>query len=96
MILLLYYVFINLFLFAKMGVDKYKAVHHKWRIPEASLYVTAFLGGALGGFLGMFVFRHKIRKPKFYFMFTLALLIHLFLIHNYISLFASVSLFVNH
>ncbi|MCD8157578.1 MAG: DUF1294 domain-containing protein [Clostridiales bacterium] len=96
MILLLYYVFINLFLFAKMGVDKYKAVHHKWRIPEASLYVTAFLGGALGGFLGMFVFRHKIRKPKFYLMFTLALLIHLFLIHNYISLFASVSLFVNH
>lgn len=27
-------VFINIFTFAAYALDKYKAVHHAWRIPE--------------------------------------------------------------
>lgn len=73
-----------------MGIDKYKAIHRKWRIPETSLFVLAFLGGPVGGFIGMFIFRHKIRKPKFYFLFTLAFLLHLCLLLNYTRLLGTV------
>lgn len=51
--------------FILYGVDKYKAKHGKWRIPEKELLLAAFLGGALGALLGMLVFRHKIRKRRF-------------------------------
>ena len=47
------------------GVDKYKAVHNKWRIPETTLLVIAVIG-VIGAFAGMHVFHHKIRKAKFY------------------------------
>lgn len=57
---------INLITFAVYGIDKVKAEEGKWRIPEATLIALAAAGGALGAFLGMQIFRHKTRKPKFY------------------------------
>ena len=33
------------------GVDKYKAVHNKWRIPETTLLVIAVIG-VIGAFAG--------------------------------------------
>ena len=51
--------------FAAFGIDKYKAVHHKWRIPEATLILLSLFGGAVGGLLGMLIFHHKTRKWKF-------------------------------
>lgn len=68
---------LSLILFFIMGIDKAKAIFHKWRIPEATLFILSFLGGFAGGFLGMFVFRHKIRKPIFYFVFTVSMLAHI-------------------
>ncbi len=65
-ILLLYYIAINVVLFVVMGIDKYKAKRHLWRIPESALFSLSFLGGSIGGFFGMFCFRHKIRKYYFY------------------------------
>lgn len=56
----------NLVTFAVYGIDKVKAEEGKWRIPEATLIALAAAGGALGAFLGMQIFRHKTRKPKFY------------------------------
>ncbi|MCD8089218.1 MAG: DUF1294 domain-containing protein [Clostridiales bacterium] len=85
--ILIYYAVINIVLFAAMGIDKSKAVHNKWRIPEANLFKLAFFGGGAGGFLGMLAFRHKTKKPKFYFIFTLALLLHGCLLINYYKLF---------
>lgn len=35
------------------------------RISEKKLLSRCFFGGALGGFIGMKVFRHKTLKPKF-------------------------------
>ena len=35
--LLVYLLAVNVLLFALMGIDKYKAVHGKWRIREATL-----------------------------------------------------------
>jgi uncharacterized membrane protein YsdA (DUF1294 family) len=62
---LIAYVLINLVVFAFYGIDKAKAVRNEWRISEKSL-MTAALFGAPGALIAMFVFRHKIRKPKFY------------------------------
>ena len=50
--------------FALYGIDKIKAVRNEWRIPEKTLLGAALLG-APGALAGMFVFKHKIRKPKF-------------------------------
>lgn len=62
---ILVYVVINLVVFAMYGIDKYKAAHKKWRIPEATL-IGAAVFGVLGALAGMYFFRHKTKKPKFY------------------------------
>lgn len=59
------YLILNGIVFLVYGVDKYKAVHNKWRIPETTLLVIAVIG-VIGAFAGMHVFHHKTRKPKFY------------------------------
>lgn len=64
-LLLSIYILINLIVFFLYGIDKWKAIHHKWRIPEAHL-ILAGVFGIFGAILGMLLFRHKIRKPKFY------------------------------
>lgn len=54
----------NVAAFAAYGIDKYKAVHHRWRIPEATLIGFAVIG-VIGAMAGMKVFHHKTRKNKF-------------------------------
>lgn len=64
-LLIIYLVLINLMSFIMFGIDKYKAKKRKWRIPEMSLLMSAALGGGLGGFIGMKLFRHKTKHMKF-------------------------------
>lgn len=60
------YIFIvNLIGFAIMGIDKRKAVKGAFRIPEATLFVVALIGGSIGSLCGMYTFRHKTRKWYF-------------------------------
>ena len=75
-IILGYYLIINLFLFVTMGYDKTRAKKDAWRVPESTLFIIALLGGAVGGFLGMFLFHHKKNKPQFYIIYALALILH--------------------
>ena len=70
-VLALWYGFAGAIDFALMGVDKLKARRDAWRIPESTLWLFALLGGALGGTLGMQVFRHKTRHWYFRFGFPL-------------------------
>lgn len=49
-----------------MCLDKNFARRGMWRIPEAVLLGLAACGGALGILLGMTLFHHKTRKPRFY------------------------------
>ena len=60
-----YLIVINLIGFIEMGVDKKRAERKAWRIPEASLFTVALLGGALGCTLGMQHFRHKTKHWYF-------------------------------
>ena len=55
----------SVFLFALMGLDKGKARRGARRISEKTLFLFALLGGAVGGTLGMFFFRHKTRHWYF-------------------------------
>ena len=49
-----------------MWLDKWKAKNDAWRIPESTLMALALMGGSIGGIAGMYTFRHKTKKPKFY------------------------------
>lgn len=61
----IYLIIINAIAFVLMLVDKLKARNKLWRIPETVLMGTALLGGSIGSLLGMHVWRHKTKKPKF-------------------------------
>lgn len=60
-----YLILINALSFLFMLADKRRARKKLWRIPEATLMGLAALGGSLGALLGMYLFRHKTRHPKF-------------------------------
>ena len=77
--ILLYLLAVNLLLFAVMGIDKYKAKHQLWRIPERTLFVLAAIGGSLGGILGMRIFHHKTLHPQFRYGFPAILILQLIL-----------------
>ena len=64
-ILVLIFVLTNAAAFVMMGIDKRRAVRDSWRIPERTLLAACGLFAALGGLIGMYVFRHKTRKLKF-------------------------------
>ncbi len=63
--LIAYFLVMNIIGYAIMGVDKAKAKKHAWRIPEATLFSVAILGGSIGCILGMFHFRHKTKHWYF-------------------------------
>ena len=44
---LIYLFLINLTAFSIYGIDKYRAKHRQWRIPEATLLLSAALGGSV-------------------------------------------------
>ena len=64
-IALLYGVMVNIVGFVLMGMDKRRARKHQWRIPEKTLFLTAFLLGSIGTWGGMYVFHHKTRHWYF-------------------------------
>lgn len=57
---------ISLVAFFLYASDKAKAKRGKWRIPEKVLLGFSFFGGAVGGTLAMFLFRHKTRHWYFW------------------------------
>ena len=68
---------VNIVAFAAYGIDKRKAQKNKWRIPENTLLLLAFLGGALGALLGMRLFHHKTKHWKFKILVPLFLVLQL-------------------
>lgn len=83
LLVIAYFVIINIIGFASMGLDKRKAKRHAWRIPESTLFSIALLGGSVGSIFGMFHFHHKTRHWYFVaglpiiFFVQLAIAVHL-------------------
>lgn len=67
----------SLVAFCAFGIDKYKARHDRWRIPESTLLLIALFGGAVGAYLGMKAFHHKTMHKKFTIAVSLLALIHI-------------------
>ncbi len=76
-LLLSYFIFVNILSFLLMGIDKYKARKHQWRIKESTLFLSSVIGGSLGSILGMFFFHHKTKHKKFIIFMPCILLVHI-------------------
>ena len=75
-----YIIVINLIGFALMGLDKRKAQRSAYRIPEATLFTIALMGGSLGCVIGMFLFRHKTKHWYFKFGMPIILILQISLV----------------
>ncbi len=56
----------GLITFLTYGYDKFRAIRNGRRVPEPALRLQSVLGGALGGWAGMLVWRHKTRHTSFW------------------------------
>ena len=74
-ILLAWLIIMSLVLFLVMRRDKALSRTHNRRVPERTLFLLALFGGALGGVLGMQIFRHKTKHMKFILGFPLLALV---------------------
>lgn len=62
-----------------MYVDKKKAIKNTYRVSEKCLFTLYFIGGVLGGLIGMYKFRHKNKKFKFKYGMVVILLVQIYL-----------------
>lgn len=65
------------------GIDKYKAIHQKYRISEKALFMIALIGGAYGAYVAMYLFHHKTRKLKFKLGMPVIVLLESYLLYKY-------------
>ena len=65
LIIIGYLLIVNVIGFVLMLVDKKRAQNNQWRIKEATLFLSAAIGGSIGSMLGMKVFRHKTKHLSF-------------------------------
>lgn len=56
---------VNLLGLILMGADKSRAKRNQWRVPEKTFFLLALLGGSVGCWAGMYIFRHKTRHWYF-------------------------------
>lgn len=64
--IVIYLLIMNFIAFFAMWIDKRKAKYGKYRISESTLLILATIGGGVGALIGMYKFRHKTQKPRFY------------------------------
>ena len=76
---ILYYLVINIIAFVLYGDDKQRAKQHLWRIPEKTLLGVALLGGGVGAFVGMQIFRHKTKHASFCVLVPVCIILHVIL-----------------
>lgn len=67
--------------FLLYGYDKAQSERGGGRVPKVVLHVAALAGGFLGGWAGMYVFRHKTLHTNFKIVLALATVFWLFLIY---------------
>lgn len=77
---IIYLIVINLIGFLLMFIDKRRAKYGKWRIKEYTLMIIALMGGSIGAIAGMYIFRHKTKKAKFFIGFPVILVAEILLV----------------
>ena len=64
-IVIIYLAVMNLTGLVLMKVDKMRARKGAWRIPEKTLFAVSIIGGSVGTWAGMYLFRHKTKHWYF-------------------------------
>lgn len=85
-ILIAYLSIMTIIGFFSMYIDKKRAIKHKWRTPEATLFIIALIGGSLGSTIGMRVCRHKTKHWYFVIGMPLILIAHIFLLYLWFTM----------
>ena len=80
-----YLLIVNLLGFLIMLIDKQRAIHREWRIPEKTLISISIFGGSIGMLIGMSSFRHKTKHKKFTIGIPFILIMQVFLIILYLK-----------
>ena len=84
----IYLAVMNVIGVAVMWSDKRRARLHRWRIPEKVLFCVSLLGGSVGTWAGMYLFRHKTKH--WYFVVGMPLILvcqaalAIYLVHVYV------------
>ncbi len=65
-LILSYLLVVNVVAFFAYWNDKRKAKRKTWRTPEVTLLLLAAIGGSVGAWGAMQLFRHKTNHPQFY------------------------------
>ena len=86
-----YYLLINLILYFTMVLDKRRAIKDGWRIPEKNLYLLAVLGGGAGGLLAMVFKHHKNKHLDFILTYTVTAILHMVVAFLLIGKFAFIA-----
>ncbi len=66
--------------------DKKRAVKHKKRIKEKTLWLIGIFGGATGSYITMKTIRHKTKHKNFMFAMPILCIIQIFLLFIIISI----------
>lgn len=74
-----YLLIINFVAFYLYWEDKRRAKKDKWRIKESTLLLVGLLGGSLGSFVSMQIFRHKTQHWKFKILVPVFFILHIVL-----------------
>ncbi len=82
-VLICWLVAINVVALGAYGYDKAIAGRRRQRISENTLLLAAVIGGTIGAWLGMRLFRHKTAKPLFQWKFRVAVVIQAVLVAVY-------------
>lgn len=62
---LIYLLLINVATFVTYAVDKWRAVHNSWRVPESVLIWMVVAFGGVGALAGIWGLRHKTKHTIF-------------------------------
>ncbi len=76
---LVYVAIMSFITFMAYGIDKKKAIAGEWRTKEKTLLGLSLAGGAIGGLLGMKLFRHKTKHSYFWVVNYFAIALHIVL-----------------
>ncbi len=60
-----YFGSINIFALILFGIDKLNSTKERKRVPELSFHFFSLIGGVIGLFIGILLFRHKLQKRYF-------------------------------
>ncbi len=83
----IYIILISFISFCYYAYDKFQAMQNSrniQRVPEIRLLFSTLIGGTIGSFLSMLIFRHKIKKASFMIKFFMVFIVQLIIIFIYI------------